>query len=105
MIASAAIVALNGMWAVEGMDAFSRDWSVRLRESHQVLAAPSGNTAPAASPTESEIFDSLNGHIGHRLSRLIVWSLGVQGLAGITLLFTSYRMRTTGARPDADEAA
>lgn len=96
LISSAAIVAFNGMRAVSVMDAFASEWAGRLRVSSQGAAA--------APPTEPEIFESLNGHIGHRLSRLIVWSLAVQGLAGIVLLVTSYKMRTTPARAEADGA-
>lgn len=90
LLASAAITAFNGMWAVEGMDGFADEWQHRLQ------------SAPAA-PSRDELFESLNGFVGHRLSRMIVWSLAVQGIAGLGLLVGSLRARPAAVPSPAAE--
>ncbi len=80
LLASAANTALNGMWAVSGMDAFADEWQRRLE------SAPSP-------PSRDEIFGSLNAFVGGRLARVLIWSLAVQGLAGAALLLAAVRMK------------
>ena len=94
LLASAAVTAFNGMWALSGMDAFAGAWNRRLQ--------PSAAATPAAAPTQDELFTSLNVLVGHHLSRMIVWSLAVPGLTGATLLVGSFVARPAFRRSTAE---
>ncbi len=87
LLASVANTALNGMWAVSAMDAFADTWERKLQ-------------ASPPPPSRDEIFDSLNGLVGRRLSRVLIWSLAVQGLAGVALLVAAVRMKPSSGRPE-----
>jgi len=96
LLVAAANTALNGMWSLTAMDEFSSEWNRRLQSAAD--AAPkSPDAAPLPVPTQSEIFESLNGHVGHHLSRIILSSLGVQGIGGIALIIGAFVSRSKPA--------
>jgi hypothetical protein len=96
LVVSAVITVLNGMWALGGMDAFANEWSRRLQASADAARTP--DRPGASAPTEAEIFGSLNGFVGHRLSRMLVWSLAAQGTVGIGLIVGAARPRPASGR-------
>lgn len=104
LLVSAANTAFHGTWAVSGMDEFAGSLHRRLQSDEDAAAKAQGRDAQAAL-SESELFTSLNGFVGHHLGRVILSSLAVQSIAGVALVVAGFMMRPTVRRRSDDEAA